>query len=65
MKQVRLVEVQWCANGKVLGSDIGQRLFRDEDGCYFVQVNQDRLHPVRGVQTEQAVKAGVVKIEWR
>ena len=62
MEHVRYVEVCYYRNGKHVGSDLDQSLIKDDEGNYFVVVNENQLHPVRGVQLQPALKAGWVKI---
>lgn len=61
---LRTVTVEYHRNGNKEGSDIGIPLIKDHDGNMYVVVNGDHLHPVKGVQSQRAVKDGIVRINW-
>ena len=61
---LRTVTVKYRRNGLTVGSDIGIPLIKDYDGNMFVVVNGDHLHPVKGVQSQRAIKDGIVHIDW-
>lgn len=62
MEKIKHIEVRYYRNSKLLGTDIGMPLFRNEDGELFVRVNEDVMHPVKGHHRETALKGGWVRI---
>lgn len=63
MDEIKRIEVRWYRNGKLLGRDVGQKLYQDSDGNLFVCVNGDRMHPVHGHHKQTALKGGWVRAE--